>query len=210
MDTVTRLTSNVRGSRPETKRWVRAQGETPQIMWIPGHVGINGNERADEAAKKGAMAVEHPIKRMITVAAARAMDSELWSSAKSEGEWGRGRLREWPLRLVRTLIRIRQATGACPLCEGGMEASERKDNRTHHIMCECNSLEEARRRSGLFNPAARGESRGHAGWNVWLGKDEISCTEKFVKEVSRAWKAVGRWPMEGSLEVPWNLMSTSE
>lgn len=78
----------------------------------------------------------------------------------------------------------------------------------HFTGVECEALEEARKRAGLFDPANREERRGHAGWNVWLGGKEISGTERFVKEVEVAWKGVGRWPVERSLEVPWNLRGT--
>lgn len=185
---------------------VRSLGTDPLIVWIPGHVGITGNEKADIAAKEGAVGSEPLEGGKVSVAWARQKDSVMWSEAKSDAEWGQGRLREWPLRLVRNLIRIRQAVGPCSLCK----KEEREGNITFHIMCECPELEEARGKAGLFNPAGVGEERGHAGWNVWLGKSEVAGTRAFVREVGRAWKAINSWPLENSLEIPWNEVEEGE
>ncbi|KAF8437032.1 hypothetical protein BGX38DRAFT_1212613 [Terfezia claveryi] len=77
-----------KGPMPDSVISLRGQGKDPQVMWIPGHIGIVGNEKADEAAKKGAMFTEHPNRLMITMAAAKAIDSEMWRASKVDKEWG--------------------------------------------------------------------------------------------------------------------------
>ena len=55
-------------------------------------------------------------------------------------------------------------------------------------MCECSELEELRVKTRLYHPNHPEESRGHAGWNLWLGKEEIDKTKAFVTGVAEMWR----------------------
>jgi hypothetical protein len=43
-----------------------------QIEWVPGHVGIDGNEKADQAAKSAAIEKINPVEHPTTLKSARA------------------------------------------------------------------------------------------------------------------------------------------
>ncbi|RPB18115.1 hypothetical protein L211DRAFT_854445 [Terfezia boudieri ATCC MYA-4762] len=100
IDMVRNLTSKEKGPKPRNVIELRMQGEDAKIMWILGYIGIVGNEKADEMAKKEAIAANYPNRGTITVAAARAIDSEIWNASKSNEEWEQERLREWSLYLL--------------------------------------------------------------------------------------------------------------
>ena len=48
-----------------TDLWGRWQllGDSVEILWVPSHVGVVGNEEADSRAAKGAKQAQHEVQR---------------------------------------------------------------------------------------------------------------------------------------------------
>jgi len=129
------------------------------VMWIPSHVGIEGNERADQLANAGALMDQEgiPVTHAITKAKIKAQKWQTTHPRAKEiyGERKRPRTEiesKWP-RSVRTLYgRLRTGHAKelnyyqhkignipSPNCE---ECSEIED--IQHVLTKCPRLEEAR------------------------------------------------------------------
>ncbi|KAF8472159.1 hypothetical protein BDZ91DRAFT_717357, partial [Kalaharituber pfeilii] len=149
------------------------------IIWVPAHLGIAGNERADKEAKR---AVVEPGWRMqgvpgqLTVAEVRARDGA--ESAKDLGAkaWGLG-LRHWTNKGVRAFMEISRKRVACPLC--GKDKPAMRD----HIMRKCRKLKRERLEEGLYGTRRNGRVVP-TGFDVWFGKEEWSRTQNFCMRVA--------------------------
>ena len=185
-------------SLPTTIVEARRDARDIQVGWVKGHTGIPGNDRADEEAKRAASSgdPDSPV-QVFTLSWAKKEDTDRWEEAKHHSYWGNGRVRKWRKSAARSLLRVRQATGKCPLCDHG---SDKQENITRHVMTECLELEDDRRESSLYNPARVGEPRGHPGWESWLSEEEHGHTELFLDRVAARWKECGAYPLERSVE----------
>ncbi|RPB19911.1 hypothetical protein L211DRAFT_895611 [Terfezia boudieri ATCC MYA-4762] len=65
MNTIRSLTSVGIEGRSEREIRLRSEGSNSQIMWVPGHAGNLGNEKADKAAKAGAEMDAHPVETAV-------------------------------------------------------------------------------------------------------------------------------------------------
>jgi ribonuclease HI len=54
-----------------------------QLEWVPGHVGIEGNEKADQAAKSAAIEKINPVSRPTILKSARATEIYQWINGKN-------------------------------------------------------------------------------------------------------------------------------
>jgi len=175
----------------------RRNGVDVQIGWIKGHADIPGNEKADSEAKAAAESQPQDIPMTrFTTAWARKEDTKKWNESKTDPFWGEGRVRTWNKASARTLLRTRQATSKCPLCEHDNPGN----NITRHVMIECEPAETLRIRTKLYNPARPDENRGYAGWDSWLSAEEHRNTEAFLKALAKAWSLAGALPEERGCE----------
>nr|CAI5839633.1 unnamed protein product [Callosobruchus analis] len=83
----------------ETYHWLTSTGKNVIFVWTPGHVGIVGNERADEAAKLGATSENEssiPVRLEDAKIAIRQQIKNLWQS-----EWDH---EQCQLRLIKPSV----------------------------------------------------------------------------------------------------------
>ena len=149
------------------------RGNKVQLLWIPAHVGVPGNEKADFLAKRGSLIAEPTEKvgipwcEVITAISEWKQEerSRLWTEGQdcrqaklalgssSVYKWRR-ELLELPKRDVRVVVGW--ITGSCRLNLhrfgiGGREVREcrfcqEEMETTEHILWNCPAVEEQRRR----------------------------------------------------------------
>lgn len=177
---ITRLTEQQLEPVSYSTNKLRARGGTSFIGWVE---RVEGNRLAEVAARQKANMIPSDAPTThISVAWAQRLETQMWTKDRTHEYWGSNRLTQWKPNNIRTLFRVRQAHGICALCKG------KGRNLTRHIMVECPKLEADRKASKLFISSIPGQSRGYAGWIVWLGSKEHKHTEDFMCRVEKAWR----------------------
>ncbi|KAF8457329.1 hypothetical protein BDZ91DRAFT_744229, partial [Kalaharituber pfeilii] len=125
------------------------------IIWVPAHLGIAGNERADKEAKR---AVVEP----------GARDGAEFAEDLGAKAWGLG-LRHWTNKRVRAF----------------MEISRKRDKPAmrDHIMRKCRMLKRERLEEGLYGTRRNGRVVP-TGFDIWFGKEEWPRTQNFCMRVA--------------------------